>query len=716
MTETSATHLLVGYADPVGQGLGFLLPIFSRPQHNARQVETWGSDLTVEGFADVVFEGALLAPPNQTTWSRVGGAAHWAFSLAGEIVHGAGAEGQDVLAALLDGGDLDEHPLLALEVAEFLERRDERLRRAATAYRRLRDRSWESAARWRDLSILTPDFRARLIAAFGREPPKQLIPALGRVTVVVRDDVVEVVGIDIEHHPMDVGPIVDALQVTMNELTPLYGERSWKFTFRRVRAPSAPPWPGHDLDHLKALVYVADTQAQHRVQETRSVVDGVGLYGPSDNEIFIRQTHAFDGPAFALYALDRWRLPRLPHATDVPILGLATRVKATARLHHSERDALELTDLQTILVPSREQAAWRPKAGLAGELRDAVRFTSDKSLGLWRKLRVKNYVFLRANGVGPAPYDDAWTQIYGRLWKLGMIEAHGFRYQSRDIDDRYAMPPPRGRGVGVHRTAPQDIGLVGQLFPLMDEVEAFPTDGSPPVGFDVAVLAEATETSEGDLIQRHVDVVDALLHMQGWRPASTGRPSRYEDRHRRYQGGHGEMEVTFPSQRMGARGFVQPNSPEIGTIQEPLRVLAHEEAGPLAVLACLMEQGAVLASLRDLSHFHARIGGVWPLLASQMRRFCSSLPARSRSEYFAMFVRTALRTGRVEGERELIDDIADALGNPAFGHAIHLFCSSIQYKDAEAIASMRIAPHGPMRGPTYRFHVAVRPDGPWLIG
>jgi hypothetical protein len=181
-------------------------------------------------------------------------------------------------------------------------------------------------------------------------------------------------------------------------------------------------------------------------------------------------------------------------------------------------------------------------------------------------------------------------------------------------------------------------------------------------------------------------------------------------------GGHGELEVTFPTHRVGARGFVHRDSPEIGAIQEPLHVLAHEEAGPSAILACLQEQGAVLASLRDLAHFDARVGGIWPLLASQMRRFCNSLPARSRSEYFAMFVRTALRTGRVEGEPERVGGIADALAEPAFGHTLHLFCSSIQYLELEAIATMRLAPYGPMRGPTYRFQIAVRPDGPWLIG
>lgn len=155
------SHYLLGFADPIGLGSGFLTPLFGAGG-NALYVQKLDRECRIAGFEALDdFDGRIVHVDHELV--ERGYPYIWAFAFSHlDRVVGQGEAGRQALTERLNDGSLKDRPMLAVDVAEFLELPRERLAWAHHVFDRLGGQNSEAAKAWRDLSILTPDVRGLL--------------------------------------------------------------------------------------------------------------------------------------------------------------------------------------------------------------------------------------------------------------------------------------------------------------------------------------------------------------------------------------------------------------------------------------------------------------------------------------------------------------------------------------------------------------------------
>jgi hypothetical protein len=689
MNIEKEAHHLIGLADPVGKSMGFLIPVFARRGSNALRVERIGPGERVEAFVDLEPQETPIIPVSKRD-SYIGAAYHWAFGFGlNDIIVGQGEEGQDVLRARLVDPFFLDRPLMALEVAEFLHLRDERLRTASLVLQRLRKIGSKAADRWCDLSLLTPDIRnalSRLIAAESANKPDLSIQ---RITARAHGDVVQIRGLDQSRHSKMIDQITDTIRSTLSELHTLYPPPPSGWKIQLIGTPfstseSAPR--GYDLSALSALVYIADGDIDDlRRIFSRHVKDDIGLYPPRQLREFLRQSLQFRGPSFVLFRMDPELGAILPEVRARKLLpvGLATRTTTAPRPLPSELAALERYPHPTVVVNARDTAVLVQGAGLVGEVRDAVHILVAAWDNLRRRFPARTGYFLRARGIGPDRASDAWAQLYSRCWQLGLTQPTGLRME---LEHKYSGATARPRSLG-------DV-----LFPGLRPVKAvLDRETSGRSAIDAAVLVEVGESfaerSDVQDWQLYSGSVKQVLVDQGWSISGSLDPMDAA-----IIMGRRRFEISTSLEDLRRRAPYPLGALLEQDLNEIKRITATENASLGAILTCLIERRELLATVRDLSAFPSESGTIWTLLASQMRRFISSLPTRTRSYYFAILCQAAVQRDRIEQDHA--KRLVQAWHHPRFGEAIHLLCTKVRYEPKQAVATLRLAPPLERRGPT----------------
>lgn len=625
--------------DPWGAGVGFMAPLFRCPDVNppCLQVQRAGS---VAGFAPLErdsYDGVAV----DERWIKAGEAVVWAFAFGdGDILIGQDDRDLEALAARLDDTLFETRPMLAVEVAEFVGRRADRAVFARRAFDRIRSASPSGAAAWRDLSILTPDVIASL-RALQPDLVEQAAPDLRRVVVSVENGGLLVRGVDAHKHPLVLGPIVDAIGEALAALGPLYSDvgKNPPMSFARHKEGVAAP-PLEDPQGRFLLFHPAleplESLLRRRLAESYFFKDVSGPYetlsvapfdaGPEDMPL--GDVHFVLRPGGELSDRDRERIGRLPPSTvivDAPH-GMDRRFgdnPAVTLLYyaiHAVTGMRATRQVQTRLTPS---------------------------------------FYFQTAGVGPHPALDGWCQLYGRIAKLDLTGASGFRFQPT-----------------ATRRDEQFEGEAEAMFPDMQRLDLPPAGRTRRRGVSGALVRYEPDVAEQEAARLHRRVVERVLIRTGWEIPDPGDP-RGPGRTLFVRGEAGGFDCDTVAQR--------PLAPTPPTWlphwrAEPLRakrVVAVEGFTGAETARHLLVHNELVVSVRDLALSRPDFPPVVGLLAGQIRRFVSNLTSKERTPYLAMITHMALTEGRVEFGRA--DWLRGLLESEDLGRAFQLICRSVDH-------------------------------------
>lgn len=685
----------IGLVDPVGRAIGFLIPVFQLPEANQVKVEIPDRQGLVRGYAS-------LDPPElplihtERAASRIGDPCHWAFAFgSNDIILGKGAEGQDKLSSRLHAGELDTSPLLAIEVAEFLDLPASRLSYATKAFQKFAAASRPAATRWRDLSILTQDIRNSLAKLDRSTSLSRAIPDLNRVVASVIGNTVIVRGIDPDHET-ESDQISRAVRRTLDALSPLYHEPrgGWRYIFNASREKPFSP-NEENLEGKRAIILVPDQIDQTFLPTTGDPArQDFHFVARRDIDRFARLAKIFKGPKFALLpiddGLDSEELAQI-QSLDSMTFTLGIRSRRSETLTPSEMSvARQLPRPTAVVATARPSGAWSSPSALGGEVRDAVNVLS----ATWRHLAhaplPQHPVFLRARGLYPSRDTDAWAQLYGRCRRLGIWSSSGIRFERRTALEIDARP-----------------SIAEILFPGFSTVD-LSTSGSA-LNVDAAILADLPYGRVEN--HPHLQTVKRLLETQGWNII----PSAFPD------------EICINS--LGNSFKVSSSTPPISrgihhwvelfrrvNISKIDNIIATEHANTTNILDHLFATNAILATAQDLVSFNPNHPSPWCLLGSQFRRLAGSTPSKSRSIYLGLLVDAAIERGRIGhplGER-----IRDLLYDESFGRRLYLGATSVRMFAGRATADLRLfgvppsAPYSPDLPTPVAMVLTLDQDGP----
>lgn len=667
--ERLSTHQgeLFRLLDPWGAGVGFMAPLFRRRQINTpfQQVVQDGVVVGFERLERETYEGTSTEERSVA----VGDPAIWAFSFGGEdIVIGQGVADIQALAARLDDDLFQTRPMLAVEVAEFVDRPEARTHFARRAYDRLRSASPAGAAAWRDLSILTPDVIARLRTL----PPEilaQTTPDLRRVVVSVQAGALWVRGVDDDRHPLVKGPVIDAILKTFTALGPLYSdvEKNPPLTF--VRQKDEREESGLPILLVHPALKQLEPVLRARLSESplfRNVRGGpktvsVAPFDADPDAAPMGEAHFVLRPGGVLSDEERSWIERLP--------PWATIVDAPHGLDRRFGDNPAVTLLHNAI--------------------HAV--TCVQALQATEALAAPSFYFQTA-GVGPHPALDGLCQLYGRVAKLGLVGAPGLRFQSMTGRDDWHFE-----------------GEAETMFPHMRPVDIPPPNRTRRRGVTGGLIRYEPQP-EQQTRRMHRQVVERVLIGAGWRIPDPGDP-------------RGPGRTLFVQGELG--GFdcdtvaLEPIAPSQPgwfpyRLAEPLRaerVVVTEGATGAETLRHLTAHNQLLVSVRDVALSRPDFLPLIGLLSGQIRRFVSNLASREREPYLAMIVNMALSEGRGSFAGEGL--LRDFVHSEGFGGALQIICRSVAYGAEATTARMRLLERRAPRDfpPALDFAVVFDRDG-----
>lgn len=689
MTLDRATHDLSGFADPLGKGIGFLIPVFTRPGwSNSLRVEHINQQDRVDGFVDLDTHDSKIWPARKSSSSSVGARSHWAFGFGGgEILDGIGDEGRSELGERLNDDVLTERPLLALELADFLKLKKERVRIAKSAFDRLQGLTPKTATEWRDLSILTPDLRAALERAIPKAERHGTLPNLRRLIALVRDDVVVLHGIE-EKPESHIRKIIDdSTRKALASLSLLYNapRNGWTIRFSKIKPIKVAQ---RRTPHLKAIVYLSvEEERRSKHSEPVSLIDDLGIYPPGRFSEFADQSFALRIPSFILFNLEALRAGESLHPDSQranQAVCIAARSSAD-RLRSSEHYALENIQSPTIVVSGRlqmDRRTARPTVG--GETRDAINLLAAlPSPHVIQELRQKTSFFIRSKGTGVSELDDAWAQIYSRCWKLGALGSYGIRFEIEG-DRRRQFGPSR---------------LCDLLFPNLKPIAVQPyTASNQAAKMDAAVLVAADPqllSQKETIDEGHEKVVERVLRLQKW---AVRRTRDHTAPDLVIEGPRASFDVQTKWRPGKSRAYSFGSLLE-RDIRQTRSLIATEDASAREILSTLFNDDMLLVSVRDLSAFSARTGTIWTLLGSQIRRFTRTMIGRSTSQYFGLLIQAAIQRDNVFSSATEVSKLIRAIHRLENGDRSSITCSRVEYEGEKAIASLSFnSPDAPQQG------------------
>lgn len=704
MTLDKATHNLIGFADPLGKGIGFLIPVFASPgSSNSLRVEHVNRRNLVDGFVDLDTHDSKIWPARPSS-SFVGAKPHWAFGFGnGEILDGIGDENRTKLRERINDDILAKRPLLALELADFLKLKTERIRIAKSAFERLQTITPKTATQWRDLSILTPDLRAALEKAIPKTERKRALLNLQRLIAVVRDDLVTLHGIEEKPagHTWEV--IDESTKKALKTLSSLYEapRDGWRIRLAEIRPTDA---PSHLRENPKALIYLsAEEERRSKHNEPVSRVDDLLVYPPGRFSDFVSQSSEPHIPNFILFNLDSQHARESLHPDSQELrkaVYIAVRSNADG-LRSAEHYALEKIQNPTVVISGRFQMG-RPmtRPTVSGETRDAINLLSAlPSPYLVRELKQKASFFIRSKGTGPSELDDAWAQVYSRCWRLGVLGSYGVRFEiesESESDRRRRSNPSR---------------ICDLLFPNLKPIPVRPyTAANRATRMDAAVLVAADlhllEHKEG-IAEDYEKVVKRILRFQRW-SIRQARDHTSPDLAIEGPRSSFDIQTKWNFRKRRAYSFRSLLERDLRQIRS---LIATEDASAREILAALFNDGVLLVNIRDLSAFSAETGTIWMLLASQMRRFTRTMLGRSASQYFGLLIQVAIQQDNVFASETDVGKLIRAIHQLEGDDGSGITCSRVIYEDGRAIASLSFYSSDIAQRWSLKFFLEIEPTG-----
>jgi hypothetical protein len=595
---------LAGVFDPSRLGIGFMIPVFRDARRNALLVQVVGPRGRIAGFEPAAAPGTVdfSAPPFE---ARNEEPAYWAFRFDDELIVGNDAQTREQLGRLLSS-ELASWPLVAMEVAEFLEADDQRDRFASAAFDRLAEASPKAAEVWRDLSVLTEDMRTELLKRLGPEAhwPARILVTLERSGVVIHG---------LPDWPNE--PTIDALRAALNAVAQrmprFYGPaEKLKLAVSSVGAPVSPK--------VEARIVVDRAFDLERLQwELRRrggseidlvSVDSEGAFGT-----------ASAAPLLFLYRADQpERLAEAARtARGVKLTGLAWGRRSNGRAPTLPR-GVRLMD-----IDSSEASSGEPQWGQVIGIRLAARLTLDAAAGAF-KFPARHCLLIGGSGAHPRHDRHGTARLYDEARERGVNPRRAVRIiADREPEDAFSK------------------AVAAILFP-----------GVPTLTSPIVIRSLTTKRSSSHLLvaaarrtprdeRRHSEAMAELLGLQGW------RIERLEETSLSLEGSRARLTVSTAVQLLGR---TEPTTlaslaGRLGRV-ERLRVTSHARSGE--ILRHLGQTGELAVDVRDLVSFDAQGSTVWTIVGAQLRRMTQSRPSRPITLYIGLIALAALQAGSVD--------------------------------------------------------------------
>lgn len=589
----------------------------------------------------------------------------WSFAFsAHDIVLGSGAEGEDELHERLDDKRLRKHPGLGFELAEFLERRKERVEFARLARDLLAKASREAAVRWCDFSILTQDLRRRL----GAGTPGARVAGADRIVATTEWKSILIHGLGgrtrserayVEHAALEV----------MSELAPLYGSPApgWEVEFREPLASS------RSLAKVDAVVIAGSAELRPLLLDLLRR-DSLQVEGFDADHVvdFLSAVQARRGPGFVLYEpRGREALDRVVDAGRGPMVGieLVQQMGRTA----IQRSLSLVRDFDPPIVTVQVPAPSRHSEYATGMVRPvqhaiAATLSVIERVGLDR-LAPRSFL-LRARGLGPEPRADAWLNLYDRAWALGLEPHTGFCF-APTLDLR------AGDRLHVERDL-EALVPAGSTFsgPVTNRVLA--------AGRLDAMMLVPAGAQTREAFERRREGIANLLGQQGW-----SVDDRVDASGELFVEGQRARFVIFPlgEQRPGSdAGGAPPRDFPLGEID---RLVVSSRASPGNVLARLAEMPELEINMRDLLHLPAERATIWSLLGAQVQRMMTGFPSRTRTDFLALLISQAFR--RQDTQIDETGTLFEAIHSDSLGYTSHLRMRRVWWDQEVVQADVELA-------------------------
>jgi hypothetical protein len=504
---------LIGYADPLRKGIGFLIPVFDSRDHNALLVQRLAADGRIAAFEPVeALDAPITYAVRQAT--RVGEEAIWAFAFAAsDILAERGMRFREALHARIDDQALADRPLLSIEVAEFLDLAERRIAFAKTAYERLLTLGTASADSWRDLSILTPDLRYAASRAGGE------IGALAaRLVARIDGNAVTIWTAD----PVR-GAVATSLAAIarreLDTLSDLYipPRSGWtvRFSHRDPRPRAAGP------DALVLLAEDLGRDVGHYLAEDfgwRVGVYFMGRPGPMRDLSAFNEALGDTGAAgfVVVRGEGERRVADALRETAPGVVAIQFGTKPRYRLHDRD-EAFDMSPPSArIYVPATGLfGSGSSGQNIAATVRQIAAATLAAREESGPRIDRGKWVYFRANGSGPEPDSDALAVLYDRLLANDLSVEHLLFLPGKTRPSRAAERYP-----GWAYEA-----LFASATPLRDRRIAVIMDTGRSKT-DAGMLLPVLPKSERDW-EEHRRAVERVLSFPRWH--AKGRPARAHD-------------------------------------------------------------------------------------------------------------------------------------------------------------------------------------------
>jgi hypothetical protein len=655
---------LVGFADPSGMRLGFLVPVFRSAHANAPMIQRFGRDSEIAAFESYeALEPQLLLAPSRT--KRKGDTGIHAFATdVGEPLLIEDESGRNELAELIERQLLPKRPLLAIEAASFLKRQDLRDEAAKRVYQRFQEISLSMANNWRDLSVLTADVHREILMLFELSEARSLDGLVLRVD----KEVVKLIGVPSMLRPSWKRELQKICQKVLEALPKLYPEppEGWQYRFIRSEASN------HEMSADAALLITSLDRRELADSMAASPVLRLDISLDENSQI----AEIFDNKKIPVFVIYDSRKPNQILRTSSDLRFRAMHAVALGLPGPFPRNELPKrpSPWRTTYISRPGFRAGSAKIGehVAG-LHLAIAAELDRQKA-YIPSEVNASILLQAKGLGPQPITDAIAALYDRAWSLGLSPWNSLIM----VKNGRQLPGPSGLDPDLAALAlfksPQY--LHGQL--LERTFGAFRTTA--------ALLVDASPRESRDN-ERHSEAITEVLTKQRWEVSSAKRSSAQTDLVIHGARGSLKLRVGTPLRVRADNKAPSGMTIDLCSIKD---IVVTCDATAKGVMIHLAESGELAINVRDLMRFDPGYDSVLSLFANQLTRLVTGLPSRSQSLFLAMLVNQAYRTGNVyHRDANFIERIALS---PALGEEMYIVVSSRASLHGSVTATVSVVP------------------------
>ena len=639
----AARHDLMGFVDPSGLGVGFLVPLFRSIRSNSPAVQVLDARGLVAGFEPYeVPEPLILAGPALTRMA--GEVPIAAFSFApGDVVIEADQAGRDELAGRFHDPALVKRPTVAMELAAHLGREDLRIEKAREAHARLARVSRGIADDWRDLGILTTEMR-KMLAATTRRPA-----AAADLIVRVREEVVEITGLAQDASAGWRASVVAACEQALDYLEALLPRpaKGWRFKSAVSRNDR-----GDDVD---AEVLLASDRAR------RIFRADAPLTTPSLRLLDLDHGGSLDwreGSGVPIFVVQDSAASLEAVPSDAHLIGLGIPKHRPQAVAGHPMTLVSTTGMGSGKTADHHQLAG-VRLAIAAEL---DRQRADISSLAERKL------LLRARGGNPLAMDQAVASLFDKAWAAGLAPW------------RSLVIAPDPAGPDVERLAGvAEVLFSGCKFLTGDLCEAALARSKGTVA--ILVNDEPREAADEERCRA---AIAFLLERQGWK-VDRGPSVRRDTL--MVQGRHWEFQVRMASD-LPVQNTDGTYLPDV-ELSQLRNLVVTSSATAASILRQFWQEPALQANVQDLVALRADEATSLSVVAAQLGRMTTALTSRSRGQYVGMITLEALRSGVADGSDTR--SLAALIRRPDFGTHVQLSLRSATMRRGALVAEVRVS-------------------------